>query len=132
MYYLIYNSYALPGFKEDELESMSKQGLEKNKEHCITGMLLYFNGKFLQLIEGEKQAVKQLYQNILNDERHTNILVLKEGTSNVPFFADWSMGYQFVQPDELANQKGFKDLSPLNTLHKRSALKLFKILSANK
>jgi hypothetical protein len=132
MYFLIYSSYAVPGFKEDDLKLMLIQAREKNKEHRVTGMLLYFDGKFLQLIEGEQQIIKQLYQNILNDQRHTKVTLLKDGEIDVPFFADWSMSYKSVLSHELANEEGFKDLNSPNTLNKHSALKLFKILSANK
>ena len=129
MYFLIYSSYAVQNLKEEELKAMLVQSRENNKKHLVTGLLLHFDGKFLQLIEGEKQAIKQLYTNIENDERHSSIVLLKEGDIDVPYFANWSMGYRSVQPHELANEEGFKDLNSPDTLNRHSALKLFKILS---
>ncbi len=132
MYFLIYSSYAVPGFKEDELKSMLVQARERNKEHLVTGLLLYFDRKFLQLIEGEKQTIKLLYNNIKNDVRHSSIVLLKEGDIDVPFFANWSMGYRSVQSHELVDEEGFKDLNSPDVLQKESALKIFKILSVIK
>jgi hypothetical protein len=132
MYFLIYSSYAVPGLKEEELKSMLVQSRERNKEHLVTGLLLYFDGKFIQLIEGEKQTIKQLYYNITNDERHSSIVLLKDGDIDVPYFADWSMGYRTVQSHELVNEGGFKDLNSPDALQKQSALKLFKLLSVIK
>jgi hypothetical protein len=132
MYFLIYSSNAVPGLKEEELKSMLVQARERNKEHLVTGLLLYYNRKFLQLIEGEKPTIKQLYHNIKNDQRHSNIVLLKEGDIDIPFFADWSMGYRSVQSHELVNEEGFKDLNSPDVFQKESALKLFKILSVIK
>jgi hypothetical protein len=132
MYFLIYSSHAVLGFKEEELQSMLVQSRERNKEHLVTGLLLYFDGKFIQLIEGERQTIKQLYSNIRNDKRHSNIVLLKEGDIDVPFFADWSMGYRSIQSQESVNEQGFKDLNSPDIEQKESALKIFKILSVIK
>jgi hypothetical protein len=129
MYFLIYSSYAVPGLNEEDLKSMLVQARERNKEHLVTGLLLYFDGKFLQLIEGEKQTIQQLYHNITNDERHSSLVLLKDGDIDVRYFANWSMGYRTVQSHELVNEEGFKDLNSPDALQKQSTLKLFKILS---
>ena len=65
MYLIIYSSYATSGFREDDLKFLLDSSRENNKKRSITGMMLYFDGKFLQLIEGEEQEVKQLYKNNL-------------------------------------------------------------------
>jgi hypothetical protein len=132
MYFLIYSSYVVPGLKEEELKSLLVQARERNKEHLVTGMLLYFDGKFLQLIEGEKQTIKQLYHNITKDKRHSNIVLLKDGDIDVPYFPDWSMGYRTVQSHELVDEEGFKNLNSPDALQKESALKIFKLLSVIK
>jgi hypothetical protein len=132
MYFLIYSSYAVPGLNEEELKSMLVQSRKRNKEHLVTGLLLYFDGKFLQLIEGEKQTIKQLYHNITNDGRHSGVLLLKDGDIDVRYFADWSMGFRTVQSHELIDEEGFKDLNSPDALQKQSALKLFKLLSVIK
>jgi hypothetical protein len=132
MYFLIYSSHAAPGFKEEELTSLLVQARERNKDYLVTGLLLYFDGKFIQLIEGEKQTIKQLYNNIINDKRHSGISLLKEGDSETRYFPDWSMGYRTVQPTELREEDGFKDLNSPDIFQKQATLKLFKILSVIK
>ncbi len=132
MYFIIYTSYAASELIEEDLKDLLIWSREKNEAVSITGMLIYFDGKFLQLIEGEEQKVKKLYQSICNDERHKNIVTLKEGSIKDRFFADWSMGFKYVLQAELADVDGYKDLNAPNGLNTASALKLFKILSANK
>jgi len=55
----------------DELLAISK---EKNNQKAITGILLYQDGNFLQVIEGEKKEILALFEVINKDRRHTNII----------------------------------------------------------
>ena len=38
----------------------------------ITGLLLFIDGGFLQMLEGEERAVRELYTRIAADRRHLN------------------------------------------------------------
>lgn len=58
----------------------------------MTG-LLCFNNKFLQCLEGSRQAVNDTYHHILNDDRHSNIIMLNYTEIIVREFEQWSMGY---------------------------------------
>lgn len=42
-------------------------------------MLLYKDGNFMQLLEGEKEAVLRLHKNIIVDPRHKGFLTLLQG-----------------------------------------------------
>lgn len=50
-----------------------------NERAGITGMLLYKDGNFMQLLEGEKEAVLRLHKNIIVDPRHKGFLTLLQG-----------------------------------------------------
>ncbi len=130
MYYLIYTSYIAEGIQEEILKDLLSKSLEKNKARAVTGMLLYFDEKFIQLIEGEEKEVKQLYQSIFNDARHKNVAILKEGHHENRLFEDWSMGFKAIPPNRFINMEGYKDLNSPNKINTLSALKLFKLLSA--
>lgn len=64
-----------------------------NRTNAITGCLLYYDQEFIQLIEGDKKNVQDLYQRIIKDPRHTDIIFLGENHIEERTFADWSMAY---------------------------------------
>ena len=70
---LIYSSVASEGTDLNvvmEIITISKQ---KNKQHGLTGSLVFDGKLFLQYIEGETQKIDQLYSNLQNDSRHHDI-----------------------------------------------------------
>ena len=93
MYYLIYLSSAVKPMNYDELSALLQQCRDSNRELGVTGMLLYQNGTFMQMLEGEKQVVLDLYEDIKKDERHTGFHTVLEGDIQERNFEDWSMGF---------------------------------------
>ena len=57
----------------------------------VTGNLIYHSDLFLQLLEGPHLAVNRLYETILADNRHTDIVKLRDETFNRRLFASWAM-----------------------------------------
>jgi len=70
-----------------------------NEAAQITGMLLYKGGNFIQVLEGEREAVRSVYERINLDPRHRGVLRLLEQTVEQRQFPNWSMG--FATPDDL-------------------------------
>jgi hypothetical protein len=64
---------------------------EKNTEHDITGMILSGKKFYLQVLEGKKEAVNQLYRNIVRDRRHSNCTLLRYTETKTREFSEWSM-----------------------------------------
>ena len=91
MYYLLYNSYAVKAFDDAALKELLIQSREKNRRLGITGMLFYFNGQFIQLIEGDEAAVRRLGIEIALDPRHKHFMILKEGAIEKRFFTLWAL-----------------------------------------
>jgi hypothetical protein len=109
MYHLIYTSYAIEPFDEAKLIELLKKARENNRLLDITGMLLYVNGKFMQVLEGKPQTVKDLYSHISNDMRHKRVTTLLEGESPNRIFDRWSMGFKKLSDDDFKNLSGFED-----------------------
>ncbi len=109
MYHLIYTSYAIEPFDEAKLIELLHQARENNRLLDITGMLLYVNGKFMQVLEGKRQTVKDLYSHITNDRRHKRVTTLLEGESPNRIFDRWSMGFKKLSDDDFKNLSGFQD-----------------------
>lgn len=66
-YQLLYISAAEHEFSEKELEELLKAARENNERLEISGMLLFHKGSFIQALEGKKDDVERLYQNISID-----------------------------------------------------------------
>jgi len=63
-----------------------------NQEVGITGLLVYFNKIFFQMMEGGEQEIDRLFDKIKQDTRHTDVLCLKaEYDISERFFPSWSM-----------------------------------------
>lgn len=63
----------------------------------ITGMLLYSNNTYLQLLEGESKVVLDLYDKICRDPRNQGNTILQQSEVFTRDFPDWSMGFENLE-----------------------------------
>lgn len=94
LYKLIYISRATADMADEELEALLKQSREKNARLQITGLLVYANQQFMQVLEGEKDEVRKLYDTICADDRNTGNRVVTEGPIAGRTFPGWSMAFK--------------------------------------
>lgn len=90
---LIYFSSAKDLFTKEELVALLGQAREKNERLGISGILLYKDGNFLQLIEGEPDAIKAIYTTISEDPRHHEMVVVFDEAVSERLFGDWRMAF---------------------------------------
>lgn len=107
MYFIVYVSAATEVFSKAALLDLLAKAREKNHRLGITGLLLYKDGDFIQLLEGEKAAVQSLFNTISADPRHANTIVLLEGESDKRLFSDWSMGFRDLSDPAVQATPGF-------------------------
>jgi hypothetical protein len=110
MYHLVYTSHATHPFSEPDLIGLLKECREFNRKNGITGMLLYIQGKFIQVLEGQKEVVIRLFEGIAQDPRHQRVAVIIEGESCERIFKDWSMGFRRLTEQEALHLSGFRDI----------------------
>lgn len=110
MHHIIYISKAVSHFSREELIELLGVCREKNKRNQITGMLLYLNGKFIQVLEGPEQEVQLTFEKIKNDIRHHRVIKVLEGNYEKRVFSDWQMGFRIVTQDDLDSISGLKDI----------------------
>jgi hypothetical protein len=78
-----------------------------NEESGITGVLLAKDQLFIQLLEGDHEAVEETFRRIRRDRRHIDVTVLCDGETNMPrLFADWRMGFVHLSAAEYAAGEG--------------------------
>lgn len=85
-YAISYISTANPNLQEQAVKDIMTHTNRFNKSQNITGILLYNERSFFQLIEGEKETIKNLYGKISRDSRHQNIIQFLEKPTSRPSF----------------------------------------------
>ena len=73
------------------LNDISETSVERNQIDNITGILCYGNGYFLQCVEGSEQALTNLKNRLLIDDRHKELKVLDFSEITKRRFASWSL-----------------------------------------
>jgi len=115
LYELVYVSSAVRPMSLSELNALLAQSRQSNHERAVSGMLLYAEGTFLQVLEGEEDQVVNLYQQICKDPRHSHSLVIHEGRIGQRNFSDWKMGFRYLQLDDYQRVEGFTQLLNQNS-----------------
>lgn len=90
---LTYISTAVQGVDEAEVKKIVAQAVEFNQTVQVTGSLFFENGYFLQILEGGRSAVNQLYNHIIQDKRHNNVQLVNYQPIVSRDFLEWHMGY---------------------------------------
>jgi hypothetical protein len=107
MHRIVYLSLATAPLAPEQLAFLLAQARQHNAELDVTGMLLYGNERFLQVLEGEKQAVQGLYESIKRDPRHQNIITYVDAPATQRAFAEWGMAFQTGNVQQLAEAAGY-------------------------
>lgn len=107
--HLIYSSAAMYDFSEDDLIDLLAKSRANNSSIDVTGMLLYTERSFFQILEGEPAVVDALFAKISLDKRHTKVITIIRETIPKRSFGEWSMGYANVTSQEVEQLVGMND-----------------------
>jgi len=105
--HLVYVSSAVKPLSETDLADLLRQARERNERNYITGMLLYKDSRFIQLLEGHEGNVLKIYRSIQKDERHTNVQQLWLQYVQYRDFPDWTMGFTNVDKKDVSTLRGY-------------------------
>ena len=89
---LLYASHSAKPVTQDVIESILEQSRKHNPRLGITGILCQSGNTFLQVLEGGRTAVNLLYNDIVRDARHKDVVVLHYEEVEQRKFAGWTMG----------------------------------------
>ncbi|MET3999896.1 BLUF domain-containing protein [Marinobacterium sp. MBR-109] len=104
---LIYVSTAVREMSRIELETLLEGAVRFNNAHQLTGMLLYAEGSFLQVIEGETADMDAVFERISRDPQHHSLQVLIRTPISVRSFSAWHMGFRMLGQKEVEEHPGF-------------------------
>jgi hypothetical protein len=94
---------------DDDLRAILRKARDKNAGLGVTGMLLYRDGFFLQILEGEQAQVDELFAVIAADDRHRNVLKIEEHPISERTFGQWTMGFNPMDDLSAEDLEGFTD-----------------------
>ena len=107
MFQIVYVSSAVSAFSSDELLDLMARSREKNAKAEVSGMLLYKDGNFMQVLEGPEEAVRGTHARIEGDPRHRGLLTLVRGSVEGRRFPSWSMGFRDLRSPEVISAPGY-------------------------
>ena len=109
LYQVTYLSAATELFSETALAELLELARVRNAQLGVTGFLLYCDGGFLQVIEGERPVVETLYERIRADVRHGGFITLLERCISVRDFESWAMAFHLSPGSTVRNLTGLSE-----------------------
>jgi hypothetical protein len=104
---IIYHSSAVKRFSEEELMELLQQSRVNNLRLGVTGLLLYKDLDFMQVIEGEENKVRNLSYKIEKDPRHRAYTELRWEIIRERRFPEWSMGFKSLKEIDAGQIPGY-------------------------
>jgi hypothetical protein len=98
MYSLTYVSSASSRFVEGDFERVAAVSANNNRRDGITGALLFKEGTFMQVLEGDESTVSQTFARIARDPRHQGLITLLRGEIPERQFPEFSMRVEEINP----------------------------------
>ena len=130
---LMYISAANPKVGQRDLEDILHSSAHNNQREGLTGALVFSGSIFVQILEGQTEALDSLMTLLRTDRRHDAVTVVARELIGKRRFADWSMAYRRVDglaAEQLHNQMGW-DISIKRLLDDVPTNRPLKALSAS-
>jgi hypothetical protein len=90
---LIYASEVAAPLTPAAVRGIVERARAANQRRRITGVLAFDSQSFLQVLEGEREAVSEVFCHIAKDSRHRRVQLLESVAVDERQFASWSMGF---------------------------------------
>jgi hypothetical protein len=129
---LLYASRAAATVTHEIVESILHSSREHNPALGITGVLCHGGDVYMQVLEGGRDAVNQMYNKIVRDERHHDVMLLYYVEVSERHFASWTMGHvnlSKVNPSSLLKYSDKPVLDPFTTSGRMSMALLEELIA---
>lgn len=93
---------------QESIQSILKIAQRNNALVGITGALLYSGGYFCQIIEGERDALENLFETIQMDPRHKEVTVLHFEPIERRNFSEWAMAMAGIEDNKRYDIEGIR------------------------
>jgi hypothetical protein len=115
-YQIMYSSQATKPMTVTGLEAILTDAQTGNEARDVTGALVYVDGVFFQIIEGDKDVVHNLMASIASDTRHHSVKVFYEAEVDVRAFESWSMAYLSPTAEQMSQWAGLPGTTTVEEL----------------
>ncbi|MCR8826183.1 BLUF domain-containing protein [Pseudosulfitobacter koreensis] len=116
LHQLVYVSSSTEPISPDEISRILETSRQNNDRDDVTGLLLYHDQLFFQVLEGDQVCVQECFDRIKRDRRHGSTSVVWEYQVERRAFPQWSMGY--AKPEDLSEESRSAAISLSKLLHK--------------
>ncbi len=103
LHFLIYVSRTNLPLSQESLDTLLRKSRSSNRSAGISGYLIYQDGCFMQILEGQRDTLHKLFDRIKTDPRHGDVRLVMEGPIQHRVFSDWGMTLR----DLSASAEGF-------------------------
>jgi len=93
LHQIMYISTVVGTITPQECAEVAQLSAVNNQRDDVTGLLLFNSRRFLQVLEGPKDAVERIFARIYDDPRHRAVVKLREGAIDTREFGQWAMAY---------------------------------------
>lgn len=92
-----YTSEMVRPMSDAELVDLLVDSRARNADYGVTGLLLYRSGRVMQMLEGDRDVVRALYDRIRRDVRHQNVTNVWSSSAAERRFPGWTMGFEDLE-----------------------------------
>ena len=113
----VYASRATKGLASASLDGILADSRKNNSKKGITGILISAGDYFIQALEGGRDQVSQIYNQITQDKRHNHVILLAFDEIAQRSFEGWTMGevtLDQVNPSILLKYSATTQLDPFS------------------
>ncbi len=114
LYCLVYTSISNQKMTNDDLKALLNTSRRKNADLNITGLLLYLDPFFIQILEGKEDVVNNLFDSFSRDARHSDISLIYKKEIEERNFPNWTMGFNRISKEEIETLECFNDFLQQN------------------
>jgi Sensors of blue-light using FAD len=115
-YQIFYSSQATADMSIADLEQILVDARAGNEARNVTGVLVFVDGVFLQILEGEKDTVVCLMSSIAADSRHRTVKVFHEAEIGERTFGNWRMAYLNANAEQLSTWLGLPGTATIESV----------------
>ena len=110
LYRVVYVSSAQRYTASEDLNAILDVSRQNNASRDITGLLLFHDGSYFQVLEGPRGAVEERLRVIGADKRHTGMITVLSEPVTMRGFPEWSMGFVPFNGLDSLQRRGYFDL----------------------
>jgi hypothetical protein len=100
-------SCAVAPLTSAQLYQLLTSARQRKIELAMTGIVLYGNERFVQVLGGEGLVVRNLYELIKRDARHQQVVAYADKPIKKRTFREWAIAFQASSPKQMAALAGY-------------------------